>query len=85
MSLSQEALQKVRAKPTGSKQRRRADFVPQLYGEIQTQALKTQQELALGRSQLVSKQREMRLTQLTLNEMSSLAPETPIYEGVGKM
>lgn len=57
----------------------------QLYGEIQTQALKTQQELALGRSQLAGKQREMRMTQLTLKEMSSLDPDTPVYEGVGKM
>lgn len=59
--------------------------MPQLYGEIQTQALKTQQELALSRSQLVSKQREIRLNQLTLNEMSSLTPDNPVYEGVGKM
>lgn len=85
MSLSQEALQKVRPKRTGAKETRRADIVLQLYGEIQTQAVKTQQELALGRSQLVSKQREKRLTQLTLDEMSSLAPDTPVYEGVGKM
>lgn len=57
----------------------------QLYGEIQTQALKTQQELALGRSQQAAKQREMRITQLTLSEMASLTPETPVYEGVGRM
>jgi chaperonin cofactor prefoldin len=56
-----------------------------LYGEIQTQALKTQQELSLGRSQQAAKQREMRITQLTLSEMSSLSPDTPVYEGVGRM
>ncbi|KAF3764913.1 Prefoldin [Cryphonectria parasitica EP155] len=61
------------------------EALQKLYGEIQTQALRTQQELALGRSQMASKQREMRLTQLTLSEISSLSPETPVYEGVGKM
>lgn len=39
----------------------------------------------MGRSQLAAKQREMRITQLTLSEMSSLAEDTPVYEGVGKM
>ncbi|PSR91934.1 prefoldin subunit [Coniella lustricola] len=61
------------------------EALQKLYGEIQTQAIKTQQELALGRSQLVSKQREIRITQLTLKELSSLPTETPVYEGVGKM
>lgn len=57
----------------------------QLYGEIQTQALKTQQELALGRSQAAAKQRETRMVQLTLKEMEALPDDTPVYEGVGKM
>lgn len=84
MSLSQEAVQKVRQRaPVIAKQR--ADMAAQLYGEIQTQALKTQQELALGRSQAAAKQRETRMVQLTLKEMEALPDDTPVYEGVGKM
>ncbi|KUI63144.1 hypothetical protein VP1G_10264 [Cytospora mali] len=53
--------------------------------EIETNALKSQQEIGLVRSQMAAKQREKRLAQLTSSEITSLAPETPIYEGVGKM
>ena len=58
---------------------------PQLVREIETQAIQAQQQISLVRTQLGSKQREMRLAQLTKSELSSLPPETPIYEGVGKM
>lgn len=53
--------------------------------EIEINAVKSQQEIGLVRSQLSAKQREKRLAQLTNSEITSLAPETPIYEGVGKM
>lgn len=57
----------------------------QLLREIETNHVKSQQEISLARSQLASKQREKRLAQLTSTEISSLAPGTPLYEGVGKM
>lgn len=57
----------------------------QLLREIEINAVKSQQEIGLVRSQLAAKQREKRLAQLTSSEITSLAPETPIYEGVGKM
>ena len=53
--------------------------------EIETQAIQAQQQISLVRTQLGAKQREMRLAQLTKSEISSLPPDTPIYEGVGKM
>ncbi len=53
--------------------------------EIETQAIQAQQQISVARTQLAGKQREMRLAQLTRGEMASLPPETPIYEGVGKM
>lgn len=53
--------------------------------EIESQAIAAQQQISLVRSQLASKQREMRLAQLTRNEISSLPPDTAVYEGVGKM
>jgi hypothetical protein len=34
---------------------------------------------------MVSKQREMRLVQLTRGEMATLPADTAVYEGVGKM
>ena len=45
----------------------------------------TQQQIGLVRGQMASKQREMRLAQLTRSEISTLPPDTPVYEGVGKM
>jgi len=53
--------------------------------EIETQAIQAQQQISLARSQLAGKQREMRLTQLTRAEISSLPVQTAVYEGVGKM
>jgi chaperonin cofactor prefoldin len=53
--------------------------------EIESQAIAAQQQIGLVRTQLASKQREMRLAQLTRAEISALPPDTPIYEGVGKM
>ncbi|KAK4454667.1 ceramidase-domain-containing protein [Podospora aff. communis PSN243] len=60
--------------------------IPQvLVREIESQAIAAQQQIGLVRTQLASKQREMRLAQLTRAEISALPPDTPIYEGVGKM
>jgi chaperonin cofactor prefoldin len=53
--------------------------------EIESQAIAAQQQIGLVRTQLASRQREMRLAQLTRAEISMLPPDTPIYEGVGKM
>ncbi len=57
----------------------------QLVREIETQAYQAQQQIAIARSQVASKQREMRLAQLTQKEISSLPANTGVYEGVGKM
>ena len=57
----------------------------QLVREIETQAYQAQQQIAVARSQVASKQREMRLAQLTQKEISSLPVDTGVYEGVGKM
>jgi len=57
----------------------------QLIREIESQAAAAQQQIGLVRTQMVSKQREMRLVQLTRGEMATLPPDTAVYEGVGKM
>ncbi len=53
--------------------------------EIESQSIAAQQQISIVRTQLTAKQREVRLAQLTQNEISSLPAETPVYEGVGKM
>lgn len=53
--------------------------------EIESQAAAAEQQIGLSRGQVASKQREMRLLKLTLNEVHSIPPSTPVYEGVGKM
>lgn len=53
--------------------------------EIETQAVVAQQQIAVVRTQQASKQREMRMAQLTRSEVDALPPNTAIYEGVGKM
>ena len=57
----------------------------QLVREIESQAIAAQQQIGLVRTQVASKQREMRLAQLTRSEMAALPSETAVYEGVGKM
>jgi chaperonin cofactor prefoldin len=62
-----------------------ADISQQLVREIESQAIAAQQQISLVRTQVASKQREMRLAQLTRSEMASLPSDTAVYEGVGKM
>ena len=41
--------------------------------------------MSLVRQQLASKQRQIRLFDLTLTELHALPAVTPVYEGIGKM
>lgn len=61
------------------------EALQKLVREIESQAIAAQQQITLVRTQLASKQREMRLAQLTRSEMASLPADTAVYEGVGKM
>ncbi|KAI8629299.1 Prefoldin beta-like protein [Xylariaceae sp. FL1651] len=61
------------------------EALQKLLREVETQAIASQQQIALTRTQQASKQREMRMAQLTRTELSSLSPDTNVYEGVGKM
>jgi hypothetical protein len=61
------------------------DFFIQLVQEIETQAIQSQQQISLVRSQIASKQREIRILELTSKEVGDLPSSTNIYEGVGKM
>jgi hypothetical protein len=57
----------------------------QLVQEIETQAIAAQQQINIVKSQISVKQREIRMLQLTSNEVSTLPTDTNVYEGVGKM
>lgn len=61
------------------------DALQKLVREIETQAIVAQQQIQLVRTQQASKQRELRMAQLTRTEISSLPPDTNVYEGAGKM
>lgn len=61
------------------------EALQKLVREIESQAMAAQQQIGLVRTQVNSKQREVRLAQLTQNEIKSLPTDTPVYEGVGKM
>ncbi|KAI0450150.1 Prefoldin beta-like protein [Xylaria acuta] len=61
------------------------EALQKLLREVETQAIASQQQIALTRTQQAAKQREMRMAQLTRTELSSLPAETNVYEGFGKM
>ncbi|EER45329.1 conserved hypothetical protein [Histoplasma capsulatum var. duboisii H88] len=61
------------------------EALQKLVQEIESRAIATQQQINIVRSQITGKQRELRLLELTSNEISQLPKETNVYEGVGKM
>ncbi|KAI8956982.1 hypothetical protein F5Y11DRAFT_353046 [Daldinia sp. FL1419] len=61
------------------------EALQKLLREVETQAIAAQQQISLVRTQQMSKQRELRMAQLTRSEISSLPADTNVYEGVGKM
>ncbi|KAI1479840.1 Prefoldin [Daldinia eschscholtzii] len=61
------------------------EALQKLLREVETQAIAAQQQISLVRTQQTSKQRELRMAQLTRSEISSLPAGTNVYEGVGKM
>lgn len=73
------------SRPTTFGRTRANEAFAQLVREIEVQSMENQQKIAVARSQRAAKQREERLAQLTKDELSSLPPQTNVYEGVGKM
>lgn len=97
MSIPNEALQKVKANSSKNipchgiyqlpQLRKSANTIPvtQLFQEIESRALASQQQINLTKTQMSAKQRDIRMLQLTSKELSELPDETRVYEGVGKM
>ncbi|KMU87060.1 hypothetical protein CIHG_05000 [Coccidioides immitis H538.4] len=61
------------------------EALQKLVQEIESQAIASQQQIGLVKSQITSKQREVRLLELTSSEVGQVPKGTNVYEGVGKM
>jgi prefoldin subunit 1 len=53
--------------------------------QIQQTAIQSQRALSVTRTQLASKDRERRILQLTIAEITALDGGVNVYKGVGKM
>lgn len=53
--------------------------------EIETQAINAQREINVVKAAIISKQRDIRMLELTSTEVKQLSHDTKVYEGVGKM
>lgn len=53
--------------------------------QIQQTAVQSQRALNVSRQQTAAKDRERRILQLTINEITSLEKDVNMYKGVGKM
>ncbi|KAL8831751.1 MAG: hypothetical protein Q9191_000679 [Dirinaria sp. TL-2023a] len=57
----------------------------QLVEEIESQAVSAQREISLVKAAISTKQRDIRMLELTGGEVKQLSKDTNVYEGVGKM
>ncbi|KAL1953625.1 hypothetical protein VTO42DRAFT_2411 [Malbranchea cinnamomea] len=61
------------------------EALQKLVQEIETQAIAAQQQINVVKAQITAKQRDVRLLELTSNEIKLIPEDTNVYEGVGKM
>ncbi|KAI0323070.1 Prefoldin [Amylostereum chailletii] len=61
------------------------DTLRKILIQIQQTAVQSQRSLGVTRQQTASKERERRILQLTINEISHMEPDVNVYKGVGKM
>lgn len=60
-------------------------FLSQILQQIQTTAVNSQRALNITRQQTLNKERERRVLQLTIEEITSIEGDVNLYRGVGKM
>lgn len=53
--------------------------------EIEAQAISSQREINVVKTAVATKQRDVRMLELTLSELKQLGKGTKVYDGVGKM
>lgn len=60
-------------------------FLSQILQQIQQTAVNSQRALNITRQQTLNKERERRVLQLTIEEITSIEGDVNLYRGVGKM
>ncbi|KAL8795229.1 MAG: hypothetical protein Q9195_002240 [Heterodermia aff. obscurata] len=61
------------------------EALQKLVQEIESQALSAQREISIVKAAVSAKQRDIRMLELTSNEVKQLSKDVKVYEGVGKM
>ncbi|PWY80639.1 Prefoldin [Aspergillus heteromorphus CBS 117.55] len=61
------------------------EALQKLLQEIEAQAISSQQQIGITKAQITTKQRDIRMLELTSKEIGTLPKDTRVYEGVGKM
>ncbi|KAK1923387.1 Prefoldin [Papiliotrema laurentii] len=61
------------------------DTLKKILNQIQTQAVTSQRSLQVVRAQIASKEKERKILQLTMRELSTVPQDGRMYRGVGKM
>ncbi|GBE77517.1 Prefoldin [Sparassis latifolia] len=61
------------------------DTLRKILVQIQQTAVQSQRALNVSRQQIAAKERERRILQLTIEEITSLQGDVNLYKGVGKM
>lgn len=61
------------------------EALQKLVEEIESQAISAQREISLVKTAVSTKQRDIRMLELTGSEVKQLSKDTRVYEGVGKM
>jgi biotin-(acetyl-CoA carboxylase) ligase len=83
-SLSDDTLRKV-CNSDLHLDRVRTKSTSQILVQIQQTAVQSQRALTLTRQQVTNKERERRILQLTMSEISQTEDSVNVYRGVGKM
>ncbi|KAL4791285.1 Prefoldin [Aspergillus venezuelensis] len=61
------------------------EALQKLLSEIESRVITSQQQIQVTKAQMTSKNRDIRMLELTSKELGTLPDETRVYEGVGKM
>ncbi|MCJ1430080.1 hypothetical protein MMC29_007995 [Sticta canariensis] len=61
------------------------EALQKLVQEIESQAKSAQREINVVKGAVATKQRDVRMLELTASELKQLGPGTKVYDGVGKM
>ncbi|PLB46732.1 putative prefoldin subunit 1 [Aspergillus steynii IBT 23096] len=61
------------------------EALQKLLQELETRIVASQQQIGITKAQITTKQRDIRMLELTSKEIGSLPKDTNVYEGVGKM